>query len=124
MIPLAMTMPPNATPAPQPPTLKAVQAAFAQDLLRKAAALSELLAVYADKRGRFILYGSVARGDVRHDSDLDLLIDFPPDGEAAAFSYVEDACSTLDIPADLRPFRYCSERFLRHIAGEMKVIQP
>jgi predicted nucleotidyltransferase len=119
-----MSLPSKLAPDPQPPTLKTVQASFAQDLLRKSAALAELLSAYADKRGRFILFGSVARGEVRHDSDLDLLIDFPPDGEAAAFSYVEEACSTLGIPADLRPFRYCSERFLSRIAAEMKVIQP
>lgn len=106
------------------PSLRAVQAAFARELLEKAAALTEKLSEYGDKRGRFILFGSVARGDVRHDSDLDLLIDFPPDGEDAAFAYVEDACLKLDIPIDLRLFRHCSEKFLSHISSEMKVVQP
>jgi len=124
MILPVMTIPPETARAPQPPTLKPVQAAFAQDLLRKSARPAKLLSVYLDKRGRFILYGSVARGEVRHDSDLDLPIDFPPDGEAAAFTDVEDACSTLDIAADLRAFGYCSARFLDNVAGEMKVIQP
>jgi len=124
MILPVMTIPPETAPAPQPPILKPVQAAFAQDWLRKSACPAKLLSVYPETRRRFILYGSVARGEVRHDSDLDLPIDFPPDGEAAAFTYVEDACSTLDIAADLRAFSYCSARFLHHIAGEMKVIQP
>ena len=36
------------------PSLRAVQAAFAKNLLRKADALSKRLAEYGDKRGRFI----------------------------------------------------------------------
>lgn len=52
---LRNTVPRVTTMPPQPTVLKALPAAFAQDSPRKSASLAELSAVYADKRGRFIL---------------------------------------------------------------------
>jgi predicted nucleotidyltransferase len=113
------------TPEPyKGPSLREVQAGFARERVRKCAALLETLKKYPDKNGRFILYGSMARGEARHTSDLDMLVDFPPEGEAAAFTYLEDACAALGIDADLRAARHCSEKFMAHIAGEMKIVQP
>lgn len=44
--------------------------------------VSAILAVYGDRLISIVLYGSVARGTMRHDSDVDLLIvaDALPDG--------------------------------------------
>lgn len=41
-------------------------------------ALDAVLARYAAANPR--VFGSVARGDARPDSDIDLLVDLPPDG--------------------------------------------
>lgn len=113
--------------APEPykgPSLREVQAGFARERLRKCQTLLETLKTYPDKSGRFILYGSLARGAARHDSDLDMLVDFPPEHEAAAFAFLEDACAALGIDADLRAVRHCSKKFLAHIATDMKIVQP
>lgn len=93
----------------------------------KTAAIGELhrmLAVAAPALGgRFILYGSAARGEIRHDSDVDILLDFPEERLAAAYDVVETACRRLDLPADLRPISLVSERFLSHVLAEAKVFQ-
>ncbi|MXW85316.1 MAG: DNA polymerase subunit beta, partial [Boseongicola sp. SB0667_bin_21] len=43
--------------------------------------------------GRFLVFGSAARGDMRHDSDIDILVDFPPEMELDAVIFAEEACS-------------------------------
>jgi len=113
--------------APEPykgPSLREVQAGFARERLRKCHALLETLKTYPDKSGRFILYGSLARGAARPTSDLDMLVDFPLAGEAAAFAFLEDACANLAIDADIRAVRHCSEKFMAHIAADMKIVGP
>jgi predicted nucleotidyltransferase len=112
------------TTASPPPALGARRRAMAADLMEKSAALIAALGCYPDKTGRFVLFGSVARGDARGGSDVDLLIDFPERGEAAAFAFVEENCAKLGIRGDLRAYRYCSDRFLSDIAADAKVIQP
>jgi predicted nucleotidyltransferase len=39
----------------------------------------ELASLGGELGGHFLLYGSAARGDLRDDSDVDLLLDFPDD---------------------------------------------
>jgi predicted nucleotidyltransferase len=119
-----METPHAAGPVGGYPSLVEVQRGFAAALLRKADALQTLLRACPEKSGRFVLFGSVARRSPRPDSDVDLLIDFPPAAEDAAFTYAEAACSNLRIKADMRPYRYCSAKFLAHIAPDMVVIQP
>ncbi len=101
---------------------------------RKAAAVAEkkaaikelqrLLAIAAPALGgRFILYGSAARGDLRHNRDVDILLDFPQHYLPAAYDAVETACRQLHLLADLRPAALVSAQFLDHIHPEMKVFQ-
>jgi predicted nucleotidyltransferase len=52
-------------------------------------------------RGRFIVFGSVASGAIRFTSDFDVLVDFPPDLESAAWSAVEAACREWNITEDV-----------------------
>ncbi len=94
---------------------------------RKAAAVARMIAALAVLRpalaerarllgGSYLLYGSAARGDLRHDSDIDLLLDFPDEtATAAAWSFAEEAAARLDLPADIRPIGLCSDRFLAHV---------
>jgi predicted nucleotidyltransferase len=83
------------------------------------AQLREELATYATAHGgRFILYGSAARDTMRHDSDVDILTDFPPDALDDAWVFAEEACWRLRLTPDIRPRAWCSRRFLDHIARD------
>ena len=101
-------------------TLKARKAARLAALRDALATLRVSLADYARANGgRFLLFGSAARGDLRHDSDIDLLVDFPEDTLAAAWRFVEDECWRLDLEPDVLPFAWCKPGFLAHVAAEM-----
>ena len=65
--------------------------------------------------GRFLLYGSAARGDLRHDSDIDLLVDFPETAQSAAWAFAEQACWDRGLEPDIRPLAWCSEPFRAHV---------
>jgi len=86
---------------------------------RRAAAVVVLrtrLAEYASRHGgRFLLYGSAARGTMRHDSDADVLVDFPPGLRAQAWEFVEDLSRDLRLPIDLNDLQACGPAFLAHI---------
>ncbi len=83
------------------------------------ARLREELATYAAANGgRCILYGSAARDTMRHDSDVDILADFPPDALDDAWVFAEEACWRLRLTPDIRPRAWCSRRFLDHIAHD------
>ena len=78
----------------------------------------ELAAYAAQHGGRFILYGSAARDTMRHDSDVDILADFPPDTLDDAWVFAEAACWRLGLTPDIRPMAWCSRTFLDHIARD------
>ncbi|HWT30854.1 MAG TPA: nucleotidyltransferase domain-containing protein [Propylenella sp.] len=62
------------------------------------------LSAYARAKGspgRFIVFGSAASGSMRYDSDFDVIVDFPPGEEAAAYNAVEDACGRHGLKADV-----------------------
>lgn len=85
--------------------------------------LSDRLCRYAkEKGGRFILFGSLARGEARFDSDVDLIIDFPPEWEGEAWRLAEDLCADLKIEADIQPLAWCEPKFVSRIMAEAKVI--
>lgn len=66
-------------------------------------------------RGRFIVFGSAVTGSMRHDSDLDVIIDFPPEGESAAWRVVEDACLEVNLPADILSTATTAKSFVEKI---------
>lgn len=73
--------------------------------------------------GHYLLYGSAARGEVRHDSDVDLLLDFPDArGRSAAWTFAETRCAALGLLCDIRPIEMCDARFLAHVLPEAKVL--
>ncbi|MFN3549458.1 MAG: nucleotidyltransferase family protein [Mesorhizobium sp.] len=71
------------------------------DRIRTAvAAVEPSLADYARRHGgRFVVFGSAARGDLHHDSDYDLMVDFALPIEREARDFAERLC----IDAGLRP---------------------
>ncbi len=73
--------------------------------------------------GRFLLIGSAARGALRFDSDIDLLLDFA-DGAptSAAWTVAENECTRLGLPCDIRPVQFCDERFLAHVLPDAQPI--
>jgi predicted nucleotidyltransferase len=71
-------------------------------------ALATLRRYETDLRARGIrhaaVFGSVARGDNRADSDLDIIIDIEPDAHVTVFDYVglkEYIASLFDGPVDV-----------------------
>jgi predicted nucleotidyltransferase len=84
-------------------------------------ALQHELAAYARAHGgSFIVFGSLARGEHRFHSDVDLLVDFPTAQEASAWEFAEDACCRLALKPDIHLRRTCSPAFLAHIQPEMR----
>ena len=99
----------------------------AERVAAKQAAIAVLeteLAAYARAHGgRFLLFGSAARNELRYDSDVDLLIDFGSDPAIrAAWDVLESACSRLRLECDARPITWCSQAFLNHVLPEARAI--
>jgi predicted nucleotidyltransferase len=90
-------------------------------------AIMERLRAYVQgpgRGGRFIVFGSAAAGTIRHGSDFDVIIDFPPAGEAEAWRTVEDACAEWNLPADILSTATTAERFVKKImARPIEVIE-
>ncbi len=73
--------------------------------------------------GRFLLYGSAARGTMRWDSDVDLLLDFPDDDAASrAWNAAEAVCRDLGLVGDIRPVGLCGTAFLEHVLPRAVVL--
>lgn len=97
----------------------------AAEVAAKAAAVDELRRTLGDRAreigGRYVLYGSAARGELRWNSDVDLLLDFPDgDATAAAWGFAEDECARLGLDCDIRPLAWCEPRFLDHVLPEAR----
>ncbi len=94
---------------------------------RKCAALDALREVLADyvraHGGRFLLFGSAARGTIRRDSDVDILTDFSEPETAAAWNFAERACWDRGLDPDVMPKAWCKADFLAHIAPDIEVIE-
>lgn len=69
---------------------KATEAARRQQAV---AAVVPLLTEYARAHGgRYLLFGSAARGQMKFHSDVDLLLDFPADAFGDAWNFAETVC--------------------------------
>jgi predicted nucleotidyltransferase len=80
------------------------------------------LADYASRHGgRFLLFGSYVKGSLRHDSDLDILVDFPED-PAAAWNFAEKICHQEGVRPDLVDFATASPDFLAKVVPLARVI--
>ena len=86
-------------------------------------ALVPVLAAYAREHGgRFLLYGSAARGQMKYDSDVDLLVDFADETLAEAWNFAEAACWDRRLEPDLMPYSWCKPAFLDHVAPDLRVV--
>jgi predicted nucleotidyltransferase len=85
--------------------------------------LRGMLAAYAREHGgRYFLFGSAARGDMRYDSDVDILVDFPPDALDDAWNFAERACWDRKLEPDITPFAWCRGRFRERVMPEWQVL--
>ena len=106
------------------PTLAERKAAATRQIGQRCETLAAELARYARAHaGRFVLYGSTARGDHRFDSDVDILVDFPEHQEDEAWRHAESLCRTLGLKGDIALLRTASPRFVEHIQRDMRVIE-
>jgi predicted nucleotidyltransferase len=105
------------------PSLAERKAARVAEIRRTLAALRARLAEYAQAHGgRFLLYGSAARDEVRYDSDVDLVLDFPSEAEDAAWTFAEEACWELKLEPDIMPASWCKPAFLERVRKEAVTI--
>jgi predicted nucleotidyltransferase len=99
---------------------KTAEAARRRDAV---AALVPVLAEYARTHGgRFLLFGSAARGTMKYHSDVDLLMDFPAETLNAAWTFAETACWDHKLKPDLLPYHWCKPAFLDHVSRDMRVL--
>ena len=82
----------------------------------------ELAAFAREHGGRFILYGSAARGMMRYDSDIDLFLDVPDAAEPDAWRLAERLAAHHDIAADIQPVAWCDPAFVAKILPGARVI--
>lgn len=81
------------------------------------------LQVYARQNsGRFIVFGSATRRKMRHDSDIDILIDFPAEMTSAARNFAEDLCIAAHLPADIFPITTHSAAFLGRVMPDALIL--
>ncbi|MGY2046980.1 nucleotidyltransferase family protein [Methylobacterium sp. JK268] len=84
----------------------------------------EQLRDYAHARaGRFVIFGSFVERRMRHDSDLDILIDFPVAGIPAAWDFVEEACSRADLPPDIHDASTSTPSFVERILAKGLIVE-
>ena len=72
--------------------------------------------------GRFWIYGSAIRNELRHDSDIDILVDFIAPATSAALDFVERRCDRLRLKADVQPRSWCKQEFIDKISGVARVL--
>jgi|HubBroStandDraft_6_1064221.scaffolds.fasta_scaffold2557857_1 predicted nucleotidyltransferase len=72
--------------------------------------------------GRFLLFGSAAHGQMRYDSDVDILVEFPPDRQGAAWNFAERACWDRRLEPDVMAAAWCSEDFLALVRPKAVVL--
>jgi Nucleotidyltransferase domain len=86
-------------------------------------AMRPALAAYAREHGgRFLLFGSAARGQMRFDSGVDILVDFPPDALDDAWNFAERACRDRHLEPDITPLSWCKGRFRDRVTPDLQVV--
>jgi predicted nucleotidyltransferase len=87
-----------------------------------AAIMAELASYAAGKGGRFLVFGSVAKGRITHGSDIDVLIEFPPEAETEAWQFVEEACRRHGLNGDIHSVRTTKGEFIGRVTPDAVVL--
>ena len=75
-----------------------------------------LLTVYARERGgRFLRYGSTAKGHARGHSDVDIIADFPGEASFEAANYAEQMLIDRALKPDVSPSGFISAKFIARV---------
>jgi predicted nucleotidyltransferase len=106
-------------------TVETVSERKTREAARRAAAavMAEMRAFVRDHGGRFLVFGSAAAGAMRHDSDLDVIVDMPKSLSEPANRLVEDAAHRHRVPLDLHEWRFASERLRARVLASAVVIE-
>jgi predicted nucleotidyltransferase len=81
------------------------------------------LQTYARKHGgRIVVFGSYAARRMRFDSDLDVLLDFPPDRTADAWRYAEDLAERHSLPVDIHDAGTSKREFVERVIATGRVL--
>ncbi len=88
-----------------------------------AAVIEDLLDFVKSRGGRFYVFGSVAEGRLRYNSDVDILIDVPPDLGRAAWDHAEEAGRRHGIAVDILTTAYASPAFIDRVKSSSVVIE-
>jgi predicted nucleotidyltransferase len=107
-----------------PVTLRArAEEKTAARMVTAVAELKHALADYAREHGgQFILFGSAARREMRPDSDVDILANFPASTNSDAISFAESECWKLGLKPDILAFGYPAARLRDRIDKEGLVL--
>jgi predicted nucleotidyltransferase len=99
----------------------------AAKVARMRAAVEELkpiLTTYARAHGgRYILFGSAARGDLLLQSDVDILVDFPIEAELNAWQFAESQCFERGLTPDIQIRAWRKNDFVERAEREGLALQ-
>lgn len=105
------------------PEIVTVPERKAREAARRQAAAQDVMAEAREfaqtHGGRFYVFGSVAAGRIKYDSDFDVVVDFPLEIEAEAAEFIEEACQRHRLPSDVYLKSRASRRFLDRISKQL-----
>jgi predicted nucleotidyltransferase len=83
---------------------------------------AELTAYAREHGGRYVLFGSAARGELRHDSDVDIMVDFPADAGWNPAEFAEERASAHELKPDIHLLTMSSPRLRERVAAKGRVL--
>lgn len=100
-------------------TVPARKAAERARRIRAAEAMVAEMRAYASRKGgRLWVFGSFVTGRMSHDSDLDVMIDFPPAGRQAAWGFLEDLSAEHGLALDIFERATTKPAFVARVEAE------
>lgn len=78
-------------------------------------AIRELREYALGHGGRFVVFGSYVTDTMRFDSDLDVMVDFPPTTAADAWLFVESVGARHAIPVDIHDAATAKASFTQRV---------